>query len=146
MKSSVKSRQQEYISRLGELYSAIEKWIKQTDLRASRSTMDLDEEDLGRYEAPTLTIQDATGKTVADLRPVGAQIVGAEGRVDIVGRLDRGNLLYVTPEKGKSKRLFKGIEDAGWYWIGETRLGRAYPVTKQLFLDLLSEVSDYDVE
>ncbi|MBM4023834.1 MAG: hypothetical protein FJ280_00280 [Planctomycetes bacterium] len=145
MRSSTKSRQDEYLARVNALYSDAEKWIEGTDLEVSRGTMELDEEALGRYAAPTLTIQDAQGKKVADLLPVGAQIIGAEGRVDIVGRLDRNHLLYLPPKEAGVRRSFKGMGEAGWYWIGETRLRRVHRLAQELFLDLLSEVSDYDV-
>ena len=160
MKSSVKSRQQDYISRLTKLYSSVETWIERTDLKAIRNTVELNEEVPGRYEAPTLKILDAQGKKVAELLPVGAWIIGAEGRVDLVGLLDRNGLVYlreggphiqVTESEGPkdsrewTRPLFKGVEQTGWYWIGEPRRGRAHPLPKELFLDLLSEVSDYDV-
>jgi len=160
MKSGTKSRQEEYVSRLNELYSAVETWMEDTDLKTSRGTVELNEEIPGRYEAATLKISGAQGKKVADLLPVGAWIIGAEGRVDLVGLLDRNSLVYLReggphikmteserPRDSKewSRPLFKGVERPGWYWIGESRRGRAHPLTKELFLDLLSEVSDYDV-
>ena len=142
------------------LFSDIENWLKGTDLKASRGTMELDEEVLGRYEAPTVTIQNAQAKKVADLLPVGAQIIGAEGRVDLVGTLDREVLVYLSQggpritvkaanrreaEGGRATPLFRGVEEAGWYWIERSRPARARRLTQELFLDLVSEVSDYDV-
>lgn len=179
MKSGTKSRQEEYISRLNELYSVVEAWVeyanvrasrgvkKQPDicsplpnLRASRGVIELHEEAIGRYEAPTLTIQDSGGSKVADLVPVGAWIIGAEGRVDLVGSLGRESLMYMAEggpqfttkatNSGKAKAehstpLFRGVEQAGWYWIERWRPSRARRLEEELFMDLLSEVSDYDV-
>jgi hypothetical protein len=160
MRSSTKSRQDEYVSRLNMLYSDVVKWIKDTDLKVSHDQVELHEEVIGSYKAPALVIQEAQGNKVVDLLPVGARIIGAEGRVDLVGRLDRNNLVYLKTggpqittrvrtgadgSEESARPLFKGVERPGWYWIGETRLGRAHPLTKELFLDLLSEVSDYDV-
>ena len=158
MTSETTSKQKEYITRLDELYSRVGMWIENTDLKVSRSVFELNEEVPGHYEAPTLTILDVSGKKLAELQPVGAWIIGAEGRVDLVGLLDRNSLIYLTtggpqittrarasagnPEES-SQPLFKGVEQPNWYWIGESRLGRVHPVTQELFLDLLSEVSDY---
>jgi len=160
MRSNTKSRQAEYISRLNALYSDVEKWIEGTDVKASRGQTELREEIPGSYEAPTLALQDGQGDKVADLLPVGAWIIGAEGRVDLVGVLDRNSLVFLRQggphrktkvrvvgsreaEEEWSRPLFQGVDRPGWYWIEDKRLGRARLVTKQLFLDLLAEVSDH---
>ncbi len=158
MASETQSRQEEYIARLDELYSRVGTWIENTEMSVSLGTTELNEEAPGRYKAPALTILDSQGKPLAELQPVGAWIIGAEGRVDLVGLLDRNSLIYLTTggsqitaetqisdgnSKGSSQPLFKGVEQPDWYWIGESRLGRVHPVTQELFLDLLSEVSDY---
>lgn len=158
MRSETKSRQAEYVGRLDELYSSVDKWIEKTALTVSRSAIELNEEVPGRYEAPAAAILDAEGKKVAELLPLGAWIIGAGGRVDLVGSLDRTSLLYLKrggphidmkeadatgyPE-GRSRSLFRGVGRAGWYWMEDKRLGRAHPVTKRLFLDHLAEVSDH---
>jgi hypothetical protein len=158
MRSSTKSKQDEYISKLEALYSDVVEWIKDTDLHVSCGQIEIREEIPGSYDAPTLEITNVQGKKVADLLPVGAWIIGAEGRVDLVGLLDRNNLVYLReggphiktiesagPGEAEewSKPLFRGVSRPGWYWIEDRRLGRARPVTKQLFLDLLAEVSDH---
>jgi len=160
MSSDTKSKQEEYISKLKDLYSDVERWTEGSDLRITQGETELHEEAPGRYQVPTLTIWDAQGNKVAELAPVGAWIIGAEGRVDIAGLLDRNNLVYLrvggpdiatkarggeTPPQEHSKPLFKGVKEPGWYWIEDKRLGRARPLSKQLFLDLLSEVSDHGV-
>jgi hypothetical protein len=159
MRSSTKSRQDEYIARLNALYSDAEKWIEDTDLKASRGQLELREEIPGSYDAPTLSIHDSQGSKVADLLPIGAWIIGAEGRVDLVGILDRNSLVFLgvggprrktrvsVEGSGEaeewSRPLFRGVDQPGWYWIEDKRLGRARLVTKQVFLDLLAEVSDH---
>ena len=160
MRSDTKSRQEEYISRLVDLYADVEIWTEGSDLRTKQGKMELHEEAPGRYQVPTLAIRDVQGNKLADLVPVGAWIIGAEGRVDMVGSMDVNSLVYlkaggpavITKEVvgGRSSEdrptpLFKGVKGAGWYWIEDKRLGRARPLSKQLFLDLLSEVSDHGV-
>ena len=56
---------------------------------------------MGTYSAPALTITGA-GKLIARIKPIGANIIGGSGQIDIIGPLDQ-----------------------------------------QLFMDLLTEVSDY---
>jgi hypothetical protein len=160
METKMDLEKQRYIERLKDLYQEVEKWIKQKGLVAKEQDIEINEEVPGRYKAPALTIQSEHGEQVAELLPIGAWIIGAEGRVDLIGKLDRTNLVFLQmggPVVKKSLRdsigkveevsrpLFKGVSQAGWYWIGESRRGRAHPLTKELFLDLLSEVSDYDV-
>lgn len=158
MGSTTKSRQDEYVSRLEALYSDVAKWVKGAGLKFSRGQIEIREEIPGSYSVPTLVILDADGNKLADLLPVGAWLIGAEGRVDLVGLMDRNSLVYLETggpsittrikagdggSEELSRPLFKGVEHPGWYWIADTRLGRARPVTKELFLDLLREVSDY---
>jgi len=161
METKTDLKKQSYIGWLKELYQEVKTWIKQKDLVTEERDIEINEEVPGRYAAPELTIYDKHKKQVVELVPVGAWIIGAEGRVDIIGKLDRANLVYLQPggshvrnslydSNGKteqvSRPLFKGVDRAGWYWIGESRRARAHPLTKELFLDLLSEVSDYDVQ
>ncbi len=40
--------------------------------------------------------------------------------------------------------LIKEVGQDGWYWIEDKRLGKTHAVNKELFLDLLAEVSDYE--
>jgi len=158
MRSETQSRQAEYIARLEGLYSSVDKWIEDMGLTLSRSSIELNEEVAGRYEVPAAAILDAEGRKVAELLPLGAWIIGAEGRVDLVGPLDRASLVYLRRSgphidmkeanatgnlKDWSRPLFQGVDRAGWYWIEDRRLGRAHPVTKRLFLDIVAEVSDH---
>ena len=160
METSIDSKQKEYISRVKKLYSRIEEWLQGKSLSARRGQSEVNEEAPGRYTVPTLTILDEKGKEIAELQPVGAWVIGAEGRVDIVGVLDRDTLVYMetggpqvstrasvttTGQKigEQSRPLFKGVERAGWYWIEDKRRGRAHLLNGRLFMDLVSEVSDY---
>ena len=162
MKASSSLKQKKYISRIEELYCRIEEWLQGTRLNVRGGQSEVNEEVPGRYMVPTLTILDEKGKTIAQLQPVGAWLIGAEGRVDILGALDRDTLVYMqkggpqvstrtsiagTSQKldEQSRPLFKGIAEAGWYWIEDKRRGRARLLNAQLFMDLVSEVSDYGV-
>ncbi|MCK4814595.1 hypothetical protein KA005_02400 [bacterium] len=160
MKTNIKSKQEEYISKIKQLYSEIENWVERKSFVAQKGEIEINEEIPGRYKVPSLSIQDQEGKQVAELRPIGAWIVGAKGRVDLIGQFDQNNLVYMEAggphiatsisiggekTEEKAKPLFKGIDQTGWYWIEDKRRGRARLLNAELFMDLLSEVSDYGV-
>jgi hypothetical protein len=117
----------------------------------------LREEHMAAYEAPSLYIS-KDGVSVAKVLPVGSKIVGAQGRVDLTGRMARHALLF-HPGKGSvlSRQTTAGRETThsssaptlstvygdGWYWI-EATVRRPKCVDESLFLDLLTDVSDYE--
>ena len=86
-------------------------------------------------------------------------MIGSYGRVDITGLLDREVISYLK-EGGpfmtqselidgvmmevRKKYFYRDINEAGWYWIESTRLGRAKKFDEALFFDLLASVSDYE--
>jgi len=160
MKTNIKSKQEEYISKIKQLYSEIENWVERKSFVSQKGEVEINEEIPGRYKVPALSIQNQEGKQVAELRPIGAWIVGAKGRVDLIGLFDQNYLVYMEAggshiatsisiggekTEEKAKPLFKGIDQAGWYWIEDKRRGRARLLNAELFMDLLSEVSDYGV-
>ncbi|MGA2027016.1 MAG: hypothetical protein ABSH17_08110 [Syntrophobacteraceae bacterium] len=150
-------RIKEYLERLRNLYDSVLPWCQKQGLNVTQEEAKLVEENLGAYTAPALIIT-ASGSIIANLKPIGTNIIGASGRVDIIGSLDKDSLVYLevggpsiktsVSTGGKvieqsSKPFFKGVTREGWYWIEERRLGRARIFDEQLFLDLLTEVSDY---
>ena len=159
METKVDQKKKDYLKWLNELYQDIKKWVKTRALVVKEKEVNLNEELLGQYKAPGLIIIDKKGEKIAELQPVGAQIIGANGRVDLIGKLDQMYLVYLEPsgpslsitekvtnEKTQkpSRPLFRGVDNPGWYWIESARLGRARVATEELFLDLLTEVSDYE--
>jgi hypothetical protein len=43
-----------------------------------------------------------------------------------------------------SRPLFSGVVEDGWYWIEDPHFRKARRVDRELFVDLLQEVSDYE--
>ncbi len=41
--------------------------------------------------------------------------------------------------------FYKGIDQEGWYWIEDARRGKANFFSKDQFVELLQEVSDYEL-
>lgn len=143
---------------LAQLFSSVRKWLRATPISITSRDVELNEELVGRYEAPMLSLTIAGGH-VAELRPIGLSIVGAKGRVDMVGALDSVSLLSLSPGAAitwtvatadrvldrAARPLFEGVDKAGWYWIEDVQTGRAREIDESLFLELLARVSDYEV-
>lgn len=146
-------RRQAFLESLEKLFEDIKQWIRDLGWVVDQTTTPINEPTTGNYDAPQLIIMDKDRNLVAELRPVGANIIGADWRVDMVGPYDEEVLVYWisgAPEierknrnelAHKVTRLFKGADKPGWYLIEDTKLGRARSLNKELFIDLLEEVS-----
>lgn len=152
-----------YLKRIDELYSLFKDWSKEEELLVHSKEVDIDEVREKKYKAPMLIISTKSKEKLAEIVPIGFNILAGEGRVDIKGRFDIENIIYLLKEgpfirfkesvlkEGKKtfesqfseKHLFKGVDKDDWYWI-ESRLGRAKRLDKELFLDILTAVSDYE--
>lgn len=148
---------EKYLQDVRQLLRTIEEWLKPLGVDIEWRNVELYEEGLGRYEAPALVIFSPSGKHIASLEPVGALVIGARGRVDLRGKVDRAGIVYLenggpelevrTIDSGHEevtrKSLLRGVQGPGWYWAGDVMRKRAHPLTKDLFFDLLTGVSDY---
>lgn len=138
------------------LYDRVEEWLNGTSLKASRVEHSVMEELYGRYNIPQLELKSADGADVASLVPMGAAVIAAEGRVEIVGTRDTQPLLYFaaggphinvtvgggTQPVNVSHSVFRDVTSEGWYWPEDVRLGRARLLDGALFKDLIRVVSD----
>lgn len=147
-----------FLQSIDELYDNINSWIKSYGLTILPEKIEITEEASGTYSANKITIQDERKETLASIIPVGACVIGANGRVDLIGKFDK--VIIVNLEKGgptisskltegnhqenSTRQFYKGIKKTGWYWIEDKRRGKALLLDKDLFLELLSEVSDYE--
>lgn len=89
-------RRREWIDAVEQLYRKITGELLAEDIEkglvtVSRGAKEIKEEYLGRYRAPEL-ILDISGQTVR-FSPKGRNIIGAKGRVDLVGALDAMTLI-----------------------------------------------------
>ena len=149
---------EKFLSCVDALFRNISGWLAGRDLSTLRTSVELYEEAYGKYQTDALSIRTQTGTEVALLTPVGASVIGASGRVDLVGTSDRDILVYLEqggPTISKSVTvngqvetqtvpLYRGVSEAGWYWVESRKPSRARQLDKALFLDLLEEVSDYE--
>ncbi|MFM0646604.1 hypothetical protein PQR14_19945 [Paraburkholderia bryophila] len=147
----------EYVQRIATFLEQVTAWCGEQGLTVERGAVTLNEELMARYDAPSLYIK-KDGASLARIMPVGSKIVGAHGRVDLIGRVARHAFLFyvgkspafstqtVASGKGRipsSIPMRSGIDRDGWYWI-EAIVRRPKRVDESLFLDLLTDVSDYE--
>ena len=114
-----------YLADLEALYGQIEDWLKTpiSDgvVAPTRDKTVLKEEHVGQYNAESLVL--TVGRSSVRFRPVGAVIVGAKGRVDVLsGR--------------QSVMLILGME-GGWHFARRRPNLTTWPLTQESFEDLL---------
>lgn len=150
-----------YLLRTRALLADIGRWSQDLGLRVQHGEVSINEERHGQYHAPALSLRDGQGKLLAEVKPFGESILGSWGRVDMIGEYGRQEkIVYLSAggpsittriqvgEEGKSeesaRRLYHGVGAEGWYWVAPYPLRRAYPVTQEVFIDLLSAVSSHE--
>ncbi len=152
----------EYLNNISEFYTMVTKWLKDKSLFCEETYYNINEKVSGEYTIKKLAVFKDADNKIAEICPVGAWIIGANGRVDLIGDFNQQILIYLKKDlKTKTSRtvsadeeqhdvseknysVYKGFGRAGWYWIEDRRLGKAHAVNKELFFDLLAEVSDYE--
>ncbi len=97
-------RIREWKSLLRSLFHQVRVWCEQKapELQLSERPYLVKEELFGQYEASVLHADSDKGH--AELRPIGARVAGAEGRVDVVGPEQDQVLIYAS-------------RDGGWNWV-----------------------------
>jgi hypothetical protein len=78
----------------------------------------------GEYRVTALRIIE--GASAVEVRPIGHQVVGADGRVDLEGEENR-QILLLSHREG------------GWLWVDERTVVRLRPLTAELFIDLVRD-------
>ncbi len=155
----------EYLKNLSEYYEMVEEWLKEKSFFSKKIDHDMHESASGKYTTQKMLIykdKDEKNK-IAELIPVGAWTIGANGRVDLIGNFDQENFIYLKedikirislttsvndeehPVSNNARSLYRGFERPGWYWVENRKLAKAHLIKKDLFFDLLSEVSNYEL-
>jgi len=138
-----------FINSINQLYSDIHTWLQSTELMLSKEQHEIIEDFSGPYHVDILNIYDKTKELLGSLKPVSAKVVAAHGRIDLIGLLDRVVLIYYqkneleTNQKDGVSIFYKGMDQAGWYWVEDSRRQKAHLLNKELFFELLTEISDY---
>lgn len=74
-------RRDDWLVKLTELTASIRTWAERRRWFVDEHEKTIEEDHIGRYAVPTLFIRAPSGKIVVE--PVGCNIIGAQGRVDI---------------------------------------------------------------
>lgn len=152
---------QHYRDRTQTLLVQCETWCRALGLQVAQDQIHINEERHGRYTMPALKISTAQGKHLASIVPFGESILGAHGRVDLQGEYGKQEkIVYLSaggpsittriqegengPMHEHTRLLYRGIEQEGWYWVSPAPIHRGYPLTLEIFKDLLSAVSGYE--
>ena len=143
-----------FLSRLEELYSIVEEFCRENGLEYRYSEVEICEEFAGRYEVKEMYVY-KDGEFLFKLKPVGAYIIAADGRVDLIGKFDEKRIIFLNEPheftialevNGKkieeSKRpLYKGFFKEGWYVSMDQ--GRVKLLSKGLLCQLVEEISEF---
>jgi hypothetical protein len=120
-------RVKDWRTQLTQLHEKVRQWVQEDDDLAHFEELQCDrsEERSGPYEVPMLIIH--TRGATARLEPVARWVVGAEGRVDLIGEDDRAILVV--------------DKNNVWSWIRQSGVEPGpHPLNKDLFLNLLRAV------
>lgn len=148
-------QREEWLHHLGQFYHLVEEFIceyvEQGKVRLQRGTKDLREEFIGNYSVDTLTLH--IGPNEIDFDPIGTNLIGARGRVDMCSA--RGTVKFVlVPEDATTTvprvRVVEGAEPVqepvapgqNWTWKIATPPPevRCVELCKDSFQDAVMEV------
>ncbi|OGN42855.1 MAG: hypothetical protein A2623_08745 [Caulobacterales bacterium RIFCSPHIGHO2_01_FULL_70_19] len=107
------ARIREWLDDVEALYRQVESFLAAFTasgaIRLERRPTTLNEEFLGTYEISRLVIE--IGPKQVELRPIGALIFGAHGRVDLIGPRDSRKLVLVDKAASRARIRVLGEED-----------------------------------
>ena len=151
-------RRDEWLADVGRLYSTVEEYLsrytEEGSVQVERTDKRMREDSIGEYDIQSLTIM--VGSRRARLDPVGASVIGAKGRVDMVG--PHGTLkLVLVPHTAAAPRIAFRESEGGrrppteqteeivdWDWkIATPPPGITYvDLGEEEFLDAVADVLD----
>ncbi len=133
---------QGYLAKVNQLFGDIKNWLKDTDLHVEQQQTQLAEVLTGDYLAPVLSITQNQEK-LADIVPIGACIIEAEGRVDVEG-LGIEHIAYLVnggPRLSAGRKMFPDVDADGWYWINLS--GKAHFMNQGSFFNVFTQATGY---
>jgi hypothetical protein len=143
-----------FLVRLGNFLAEIRRWTcADPRLSVRQRTYQIDDP-FGRYEAPGAQIM-LDGQIIAELVPEAGVVIAAEGRVNLVGALDRLAILYLSGPgrfettirgvKSFGRDLFPQFSVEGWYWLISNAGPDVRFVDDGAFRLMLRAVSDFEL-
>ena len=151
---------EKFLNKLNELYCQIENFVNKYGLKYRYEEIQIYEEYAGKYFAKEMYVS-RDGEFVFKLKPIGAYIIGADGRVDMIGTLDTKVIVYLeklykmeftvsTELRNKEELvstssipLYDGYEGPGWYISSERK--KILPLNDQNICSILEEISEFSI-
>ena len=146
----------EFLKKMEFLFKQIEEFAKKYNLNWKYGDLEIYEEYGGRYKTKELFVF-KNGEFVFKIKPIGAYIIGADGRADMIGTLDSVVLVYLeklhfieskisvgTKENviSSSKTpLYDGFKEPGWYISLEKK--KIVPVNNENICEVLEDISEF---
>ncbi len=145
---------EEFIQNLQLMYREVKSWL--TGFVCKENLIEIYEEYALPYKAPELYIYRNDG-FLCKIKPVGAHIIAADGRADLIGKRDKLSIALLkesravkansdtkseqTDNEDLRKDLYLGYEGAGWYvcW-GKRRITK---ISSESFSEAMESVSGY---
>jgi hypothetical protein len=115
----------EWRSQLQQFFQTVRSWCRTSapDLEFVERSKTVQEERSGEYQVPLLEVFARTGRM--ELRPIATWVVGADGRLDLVGPEQEHTLLF-------SKR-------EGWLWVDARDVVTLRPLNQDLMVRLIRD-------
>ncbi|MED4354357.1 hypothetical protein P9265_18860 [Schinkia azotoformans] len=144
-----------YNERLKGFYEEIGMWVRDHNLFTNLEAVKRTERLSGEYETYQLIIKDQNGNLIAKMKPFAIWIIGAEGRVDLIGNSGVEKIVYLSkggPSISTTISTSSGIVDQhehkifgdkeeGWHWVDHIVIGKQPKLDKDIFLKLLEVVN-----
>ncbi|WP_022671141.1 hypothetical protein [Hippea alviniae] len=147
---------EKFLKNLDLLFGQIEEFAKKYNLSWKYENIEIYEEYAGKYETKELYVL-KNDDFVFKVKPIGAYIIGAEGRADLIGILDAVVLVYLEKNHfletkisaGNEKNvishskepLYVGFENPGWYISLERK--KIAPINENNICNILENISEF---
>jgi hypothetical protein len=155
LKFDVQQKIELFNDRVKDLYANIDEWLKPLGFTTEIIETTNSEKLSGSYETYQLIIKNQDRKNIATLNPIGIWIIGAEARVDLVGKSGIEIIVYLSEggpsisttistgnqvEETHSSQVY-GFKEEGWHWIDDKRVGKQPKLDNDIFISLLEVVN-----
>ncbi len=145
-----------FLKKLQILFKQMEEFAKKYNLSWKYENLEIYEEYAGRYETKELFVL-KKGEFIFKIKPIGAYIIGADGRADMIGTLDSVVLVYLEKPYFMETKisignkenvvlsskipLYDGFKEPGWYISLEKK--RIVPVIEKNICSVLEDLSEF---
>ena len=129
---------------MNALYESVREWTSRADpgARFEEGELTLSEPWLGEYAAPTLSLLVSGGKPL-NLVPIGCDVVGGEGWVDMHTLFGTQTFMYHSEDNARYNVALNGAPPStgvGWVWV-EAGTTSGYPLlTVEVFTKLIKRL------